>query len=210
LVVEALMSARTPIILLVIAAILLAYILLFERDRPGRAVIDSRSGLLVESFVRERITGFRIASGDDRLTLAREGEGFDETWTLEEPKQAPADPEVIEDYLRNWEFAVPVRTRQSPSAEDIASFGLDAPKAEVTFEMGRAKVRVSLGTGSPVDGGGYVRIDEKPEVMVVGDDVAALFAHTASAFEIKDDAGAPDLLQLTQEEDEADAAVDAP
>ena len=202
------MSARTPIILLVIAAILLAYVLLFERGRPGRKEIDSRSGLLLEAVVRERITRVRIASGDERVALLRQGEGFDETWTVEEPKQAPADPEVIEDYLRNWEFAIPVRTLQSPSAEDLQNFGVDTPKAEVTFEMDRAKVRVSLGTGSPVDGGGYVRIDDGPEVVVVGDDVVELFDRTADSFEIKGDAGAPNLSDLlgTQEQDAAVAA----
>jgi len=205
------MSARTPIILLVIAAILLAYVLLFERGRPGRKEIDSRSGLLLEAVVRERITRVRIASGDERVALLRQGEGFDETWTVEEPKQAPADPEVIEDYLRNWEFAIPVRTLQSPSAEDLQSFGVDTPKAEVTFEMDRAKVRVSLGSGSPVDGGGYVRIDDGPQVVVVGDDVVALFDRTADSFEIKGDAGAPNLSDLlgTQEQGQ-DAAVAAP
>jgi len=208
-VVEALMSARTPIILLVGAAILLAYVLVFERGRPGRKEIDSRSGLLLETVVRERITRVRIASGEERIALLRHGEGFDETWTLEEPKQAPADPEVIEDYLRNWEFAIPVRTLQSPSAEDLQSFGIDTPKAEVTFEMERAKVRVSLGAGSPVDGGGYVRIDDGRQVMVVSDDVVALFERTADAFEIKGDAGAPNLSDLLEGQEE-DAAVAAP
>jgi len=201
------MSARTPIILLIVAAILLAYVLLFERDRPGRAEIDLRSGLLLESVVRERITRIRIASGDERVVLAREGEGFDETWTLEQPKQAPADPEVVQDYLRNWEYAIPVRTLQSPSAEDLENFGLDTPKAEVTFEMGRAKVRVSLGSGSPVDGGGYVRIDDGRQVMVVSDDVVALFDSTANAFELKGDAGAPDLQQLLDTEEDASVAA---
>jgi len=205
------MSARTPIILLVIAAILLAYVLLFERGRPGRKEIDSRSGLLLEAVVRERITRVRIASGDERVALLRQGEGFDETWTVEEPKQAPADPEVIEDYLRNWEFAIPVRTLQSPSAEDLQNFGVDTPKAEVTFEMDRAKVRVSLGSGSPVDGGGYVRIDDGPEVVVVGDDVVELFDRTADSFEIKGDAGAPNLSDLLGTEEQGqDAAVAAP
>jgi hypothetical protein len=208
MVVEALMSARTPIVLFVVAAILLAYVLLFERDRPGRSEIDSRSGLLLEAVIRERITGVRIAAGDQRVALHREGEGFDETWTLEEPKQAPADSEVVEDYLRNWEFAIPVRTLQSPSPEDLVSFGLDAPKAEVTFEMGRAKVRVSLGTGSPVDGGGYVRVDDSRAISVVGDDVVSLFGRTADGFEIKGDAGAPDLDQIA--DSETDAAVAAP
>jgi len=205
------MSARTPIILLVIAAILLAYVLLFERGRPGRKEIDSRSGLLLEAVVRERITRVRIASGNERVALLRQGEGFDETWTVEEPKQAPADPEVIEDYLRNWEFAIPVRTLQSPSAEDLQNFGVDTPKAEVTFEMDRAKVRVSLGSGSPVDGGGYVRIDDGPEVVVVGDDVVELFDRTADSFEIKGDAGAPNLSDLLGTEEQGqDAAVAAP
>ena len=205
------MSARTPIILLVIAAILLAYMLLFERGRPGRKEIDSRSGLLLEAVVRERITRVRIASGDERIALLRQGEGFDETWTVEEPKQAPADPEVVEDYLRNWEFAIPVRTLQSPSAEDLQNFGVDTPKAEVTFEMDRAKGRVSLGSGSPVDGGGYVRIDDGPEVVVVGDDVVELFDRTADSFEIKGDAGAPNLSDLLGTEEQGqDAAVAAP
>ncbi|MBW1760160.1 MAG: DUF4340 domain-containing protein [Deltaproteobacteria bacterium] len=202
------MSARTPIILLVVAAILLAYVLLFERGRPGRTEIDSRSGLLLEALVRERITRVRIASGEERIALLRQGEGFDETWTLEEPKQAPANLEAIENYLRNWEFAIPVRTLQSPSAEDVRNFGIDTPKAEVTFEMGRAKVRVSLGSGSPVDGGGYIRIDDRREITVVNDDVVALFARTADAFELKGDAGAPDLSELIDAQE--DAAVAAP
>jgi hypothetical protein len=206
-VVEAVMSARIPIILLIIAAILLAYVLLFERGRPGRKEIDSRSGLLLETVVRERITRIRIASGGERIALRREGEGFDETWTLEEPKQAPADPEVIEDYLRNWEFAIPVRTLQSPTPDDVQSFGIDKPRAEVTFEMGRAKVRVSLGSGSPVDGGGYVRIDDQQQVTVVGDDIVALFERGADAFELKGDAGAPDLSDLAEASEDAGPAA---
>ena len=201
------MSARIPIILLIIAAILLAYVLLFERDRPGRREIESRSGLLLETVVRERITRIRIASGGERIALRREGEGFDETWTLEEPKQAPADSEVIEDYLRSWEFAIPVRTLQRPTPEDVQSFGIDEPTAEVTFEMGRAKVRVSLGSGSPVDGGGYIRIDDQQQVTVVGDDIVALFERDADAFEIKGDAGAPDLSDLLEASEDAGPAA---
>jgi len=190
------MSARTPIVLFVVAAVLLAYVLIFERGRPGRSEVDSRSGLLLEGVVPERISRIRIAAGEDRVTLVRVGEGFDETWTLEEPKRAPADPEAVEDYLRNWEFAIPVRTLESPTADDLRSFGVETPKAEIAFEMGRAKVRVSLGTGTPVDGGGYVRIDDRQQVSVVGKDVVALFDRTVDSFELKGDAGAPDLSSL--------------
>jgi len=201
------MSGRTPVILLVVAAVLLAYVMAFERGGPGRREIESRSGLLLESVIRERITRVRIASGDERVALLRTGEGFDETWTLEEPKQAPADPEVIENYLRDWEFAIPVRTLQSPSPEDLLSFGMDRPKAEVSFEMGRAEVRISLGAGTPVDGGGYVRIDDQQQISVVSKDVVALFDRRADAFELKGDAGAPDLSDLLIAEPDGGAAT---
>jgi hypothetical protein len=197
------MSARAPIILLVIAAILLTYVLVFERGRPGRTEIDSRSGLLLESVVPERISRVRIASGEERVALVRTGEGFDETWTLEEPARAPADSDAVEDYLRNWEFAIPVRTMENPTPEDLRSFGIDSPKAEITFEMGRAKVRVSLGSGTPVDGGGYVRIDDRRQITVVGQDVVGLFDRSADAFELEGDGGAPDLSDLDGEQEDA-------
>lgn len=203
------MSARTPLALFVVAAVLLAYVLIFERGRPGRTEIESRTGMLVQKLMRERITGIRIASGEDRLVLKREGEGFDETWTLLEPYEAPADGELVENYLRNWEFAVPVRTLGKPSDQDLESFGLTTPKAEVAFEMGPVTTRVSLGTGAPVEGGGYVRIDHGESVRVVGNDIVELFSQTADAFEIKNDAGAPlldDLLDAGPERDATEAA----
>jgi hypothetical protein len=207
LVVETIMSARTPIILFVIAALLLGYIVVFERGRPGHTELESRSGLLLESVVPERISRIRIASGEERIALVRSGEGFDETWTLEAPMRAPANPDAVEDYLRNWEFAIPVRTLENPTPEDLRSFGIDTPKAEVTFEMGPAKVRVSLGSGTPVDGGGYVRIDDERQVIVVGPDVVSLFDRKGDAFKLEGDAGAPDLSDLDAKPNDAGAVA---
>lgn len=192
------MTARVPIVLFVIAALLLGYILVFERGRPGQSEIASRSGFLLETFVRDRITRIRIASEGGRITLHREGEGFDESWTLEEPREAPADPEPIEDYVRSWEFAMPVRKLEDPSEADIERFGLRSPTAEVTFEMGRSTVRAFLGSASPVDGGGYVRIDDEKAVVVVGKDVVALFEKNADDFSMKGDGGMPLLEDLSE------------
>ena len=88
------------------------------------------------------------------------------------------------------------------------SFGIDSPKGEVVFEMGRAKVRVSLGSGSPVDGGGYVRIDDQKAVAVVGKDVVELFSRTADSFALEGDAGAP-LLSDLEDAGPTDAGTDA-
>jgi hypothetical protein len=143
------------------------------------------------------------------MEMSREGEGFEETWTLEQPLEAAADLERVENYLRNWEFAIATRTLENPSPEDIQNFGLDTPRASVRFELGRAGVAVSLGTGTPVDGGGYVRIDDRDQVMVVPKSVVELFDLGAEHFRIKNDGGAPDLADLFDAEVHEDASVDA-
>lgn len=206
------MSMRTPLVLLIIALGLLAYVMLFERGRPSAAEIESRSGLLVESLVRDRLTRIRIAFGDRRVVLRRDGEGFDEKWTLEVPKEAPADLEAVEDYLRTWEFAVPIRVREKPSDADLPSYGMDQPEAEVTFEMGRASVSVELGSGTPVEGAGYgyVRVAGDRAVAVVDDDVVALFKRTAESFEPKNDGGAALLPELIGTDVGADASTPGP
>ena len=201
------MTVRTPIILAIIVVLLAGYIFFFERDRPRRTEIEARAGFLVESLVRERISRIRISTGETHVTTSRQGEGYDETWTLEEPSNAPADAERIEDYVRNWEFAIATRTLENPSPEDVRSFGLDAPKASVRFEMGRGEVTVWLGSGIPVDGGGYVRIDDDDRVMVVPQSVVELFELGADHFRIKNDAGAPDLADLLDAHVSADAGV---
>ncbi len=206
MVVEALMTARTPIILAIVVVLLAGYVFFFERDRPGRSEIEARAGFLIESLVRDRLSRIEVSSGDAHMAMSLEGEGFDETWTLEQPVQAAADPERVEDYVRNWEFAIATRTLEDPSAQDVRSFGLDAPKASVRFEMGRAEVTVRLGSGTPVDGGGYVRIDDRDQVMVVPKSVVELFDLGAEHFRIKNDAGAPDLADLLDAEIEDAAA----
>ncbi|MDH3727092.1 MAG: DUF4340 domain-containing protein [Myxococcales bacterium] len=201
------MTARAPIVLALIVVSLAGYVFFFERDRPGRAEIEARAGFLVQSLVHDRISRIHISTGDEHAVISRHGEDFDETWTLEQPVVAAADPGPVEDYLRDWEFAIATRTLEKPSPEDVQNFGLDTPKASVRFEMGRAEVTVSLGSSTPVDGGGYVRIDDRDQVMVVPKSVVELFDLGAEHFRIKNDAGAPDLADLLDAEVRRDAAA---
>lgn len=202
------MTAKAPIILLVLALLLGSYLFFFERDRPRQSEVEARDGFLVQTLVHDRISRVHISSGDERMAMSRKGEGFDETWTLEQPVEAPADLERVDNYLRSWEFAIASRTLENPSPEDIHNFGLDEPIATVRFELGRADVAVSLGTGAPVDGGGYVRIDDREQVMVVPKSVVELFHLGAEHFRIANDGGAPDLADLLDAE-VPDAGVDA-
>ena len=194
------MSARAPIVLAVLVVLLAGYIIFFERDKPRRNEVEARTGFLVEPLVRERVSHLEVFAPTGTVALAREGAGFDETWTLEAPDESPADPEEVENYLRSWEFAVATRTLEDPTREDLESFGLDTPTASVRFTLGRARVELSLGSGSPVDGGGYLQITGDDRVMVVPDAVVELFDVDAERFRIRADGGAPDLDDLLEGE----------
>ena len=201
------MTTRTPIVLAVSVVLLAGYIFFFERDRPGRSEIEARTGFLVQSLVHERVSRIHISSADEQTVMTREGEGFDESWTIEEPVEEVADLGRVEDFLKNWEFSIATRTLENPSPEDVQSFGLDTPRASVRFEMGLAEVTVSLGAGTPVDGGGYVRIDDRNQAMVVPNSVVELFELGAEHFRVENDGGAPDLADLLDAEVSEDAAA---
>lgn len=208
------MTARTPLMLLALVLGLGAYLFVFERDGPKQSEIEARDGFLVAPLVRERVTRIRLERGDQTVSLRREGEGFDETWFLEGPVPGDGDSEAIEDFIRNWEFAMPNRTLEEPSDEDLTAFGLDTPTASVTFEMGRTAVRVALGAGKPVDGGGYVRIDDRPQAIVVPGAVVELFEFDIDQFRAEegpeptlDDLVAPEADDDT---DEDTASADSP
>ncbi|MEM7437903.1 MAG: hypothetical protein AAF436_22335, partial [Myxococcota bacterium] len=122
------MTARAPLVLLVVAILLGGYIALFERDQPKQSDVEARDGFLLAPLARAHVTAVEIqpATGET-IRLRREGEGFDETWTFESPAAGSVDLEKIEDYLRNWEFAIPTRTLEAPSDEDLRNFGLTEP-----------------------------------------------------------------------------------
>ncbi len=68
------MTARTPIILAIVVLLLAGYVFFFERDRPGRSEIEARSGFLIESLVRDRLSRIEVSSGDAHMAMSREGE----------------------------------------------------------------------------------------------------------------------------------------
>ena len=190
------MTARVPLTLLLVALALAAYIVAFERGRPGASELSSRAGFILDEVVPERVDEIGFNDGQSEIVIQRTGEGFEAIWSIAEPVRASADGDRVRDFLRSWEYAAPLRRLELTSDEDLGRFGVDTPKSTVRFGMGPTTVRATLGTATPPDGAAYVRIDERSEVMVVGDDVAALFDRTLEELKAEPDAGALDLDDL--------------
>lgn len=170
------MSVRVPLALLVVALGLLGYILAFERrGGPSPNELGPRQGFVLDNVLRERVDSIRIGTGAGQIIATREGEGFDAKWTLEAPEQGPANETTVDNFLGNWDYAAPLRKVQILGEEDLTRFGFDKPKAYLSFGMDATHVELFLGTGKPVDGAGYVRVDDRPEVMVVDEQVVSHF-----------------------------------
>ena len=116
------MSARTPIVLLVIALVLLGYILAFERGRPGRSEIESRTGLLVEALVRDTAPATLYHFG---ATLTGPGE---------------ADPQAllhsnVSGVITLFEAARLAGTEQLIFASSIGTYGRDLVPGEPITDL---------------------------------------------------------------------------
>ncbi len=191
------MSFRVPLALLVVALGLLGYIYGFERrGAPSPNELGPRQGFVLDNVLRERVDSIRIGTGPGQIIAKREGEGFDEQWTLEAPERGPANDTTIDNFLGNWDYAAPLRKVQILGSEDLTRFGFDKPKAYLSFAMEATQVELFLGSGTPVDGAGYVRVDDRPEVMVVDEQVVSYFTANPEDWLGKSDAEPPTLDEI--------------
>jgi hypothetical protein len=170
------LSQRTTIVLGVVAAALLAFILLFERDRVADSETAGRGDRVLTRFVQNRVDAMEIDAGERSLRLERHRTEEDElgTWHLAAPVEAPADEDAVDDVFIELDQLRPVRTLGPPQGEDLASFGLDDPRFEVRVEVAAERLRLAIGGEDPRGMGVYVLADGIVHVVREGGLLRAL------------------------------------
>jgi hypothetical protein len=120
---------RTTIILGVVAVVMAAFILVFERDTITSREMDDRKGHLLQRFVRERVEKLEIERDGEKIVLVKEPgdeEGFDEsTWRLTQPWKAKADTTTVDSLLGTLEWIDAKRTLENISQADRKRFGFN-------------------------------------------------------------------------------------
>jgi len=180
---------RSTLVLLAVVALLLAFVLLWERKVPSTAEREAHRedllpGVKVGDLVRLERRGF------DPVLLVRKappaGAGEEEartSWRMELPLRDTADRYGVEGFADRLATA---RILRAVSGEaPAAGLGLDPPRAVWTLGMEKGESRtVEVGGEAPLEEGIYLRAGGR--TVLVAKDLESLLLRPASDFRLKD------------------------
>ncbi len=167
------MSTRTTAILAVLLAILGgAYY--FTEVRGGRKDPDAAKRLFAAK--PEDVEALELRTGKDEVRLQRQDGG----WRMEQPIQAKGDGVAIGALAASLVGARAERTLEE-LPKNLADFGLDTPELVVRFRArGDSQWRrLEFGGKSPTGAWAYVRVDERPQVVLVAESLRGELKKTA-------------------------------
>lgn len=148
---------RSTLMLVLAAAALLAYILLFERHRPDTVQQRELARRLFPELNPALVTRVSILSTNGSVQAERQGN----RWRLVDPSY-PARGQQIDEWLDSVSQLV---RRARISAEELsgpkvnlALLGLDPPRTSVAIEQGTQKFQFRLGVRAPLGERVYLQV----------------------------------------------------
>lgn len=160
---------RTTLILLGIFALLLVYVLLFERKRepppsPGATPSPTPSPLV--DVTRDEIRALHITWANSEVRIEPSPTGEQAGWQITVPQIAPADT-----YGISW----PIDELASLSAkrtilervDDPAQYGLGPEALTLDIETAERTVHLSVGRETPDGTSFYVQVEGDPQLYIV-------------------------------------------
>ncbi len=165
-----------------LAAVLLAFILLYERHVGGPQSPTAPPRLLPQLRPAE-VTAVQI-SRSNQLVLAVERTG--EAWNLTLPLNYPAAPVAVQRLLGALEQTLaPVRfspRELSSRGQQLSEFGLDKPSAVVALRQGPTRLELQFGAPTPLGDQVYAQIVGLPGVCVVEASLLQLLPKNANTW----------------------------
>ena len=177
--------AGSTLILLIAALGLGGYLYFVESEKP---LEDADAKRKVFAYEAEKITQIQITSSAGESTTLRKG--ANDTWTIVQPVEAPADRNNVSDVVTNLANLEEERVVDE-NATDLKSYGLAAPRIDVTFQVDGDKEpkRVLFGEKTPAGSGIYAKLPAGNRVFLVPSSVEA--AVDRSTFDFRDKIALP-------------------
>jgi hypothetical protein len=124
-----------------------------------------------------QIDGIRIAkTGSDPLVL----KNLAGKWTIAEPKQTPADQDVVKTMTSSLSALTPDRLISEHPA-DLTAFGLTSPTEEIDVTLKNGTVdKILLGADTVSGTSTYAKLDGKPAVYTLASSTKANFDKTVA------------------------------
>jgi hypothetical protein len=163
------MNKRAVIVLSVVAALLVAYVAVFERGSLTSKELSEREDKVLPTFVRAKVDRLEIQRKGKSVVLQRDALEGGELggWRMLSPTSEPADDDTVDHVLGELEWLAARRTLETLSSGDVSKFGLDKPRYRVRYRAGGAEHTLVIGNQDVHGEGVYVRVAGEPHGYVV-------------------------------------------
>ena len=154
---------RSTLILFVLAVALGGYLYFVESKRT---VPDENAKTKVFTSDAAKINQLQVKTPTGEVTGLRKG--TNDTWTIVQPVEAPADRNGVSDIVTNLANLEEQR-EVDPNAADLKPYGLADPRVDVTFHLEGEKEpkRILLGDKTPGGTGVYAKLPAGNRVFLV-------------------------------------------
>lgn len=171
------MNRATPILLALLCALLVAFILVFERDWSSTDEAHKHAASLYKIPAGE-IAWISIKNPHDRILLKK----TDGRWRIAEPVELTADGEAVDALvreLRNLEFA---RQFDAPDTEKgLEAYGLTPPAVVLRARWDGEEIELRLGARAPMGASVYAQTQKNVRrVYAIGASILDLLSRPAS------------------------------
>ncbi len=144
-----------------------------------RSTFDLRDKTVV-LFDREKVDRLEITRGAERVVIVKSGA----QWAITAPGAARADASIVESFIGRIHTGT-MKSIETETAADLASYGLDTPEVVVTLGAGSSTAAFALG-GRATDGSVYARDPARTMVFTVDATMADDLRKKADDFRPRD------------------------
>ena len=173
------MKLKTTIILLIVAAIGISYVFLYEKKQLPQEEWERLQKKVIPAFESSMIKKIELNNESGKVVIEKAEDNF---WHITEPLKLRADNSEVNSILSEFEFMNKVGSfkKDGDKPFDLKDYGLDVPKATITMFTGipskpdkiqvtgpKDKYMVFMGQKLAAGDNVYIKLDTSDEVLVV-------------------------------------------
>lgn len=173
------MKLKTTIILLIVAAIGISYVFLYEKKQLPQEEWERLQKKVLPDFKASMIKKIELNNESGKVVLEKTGDNY---WHIVEPQKLRSDNSEVNSILSEFEFMNKVGSfkQEGDKPFDLKDYGLDAPKISIAMytdipakpdkiQVMGPKDKYTIFVGQKLAAGDnvYIKLDSSDEVVVV-------------------------------------------
>lgn len=173
------MKLKTTIILLIVAAIGISYVFLYEKKQLPQEEWEKLQKKVIPDFKSSLIKKIELNNESGKIVFEKSGDNY---WHIVEPLKLRADNSEVNSILSEFEFMEKVGSfkKEGDKPFDLKDYGLDSPKTSITMYTDipaksdkihvkgpKDKYTVFVGQKLAAGDNVYVKLDTSDDVIVV-------------------------------------------